>query len=320
MKVYNDEVIPLNALMKNELKRLRELRDFDLTWIDRKITLINEYFRTYNLSGAVVGLSGGLDSSVVLALLKKASEQNNSHIKRIVPMLLPAVDSVGATKQDDSIARGVELCDSLELEPALFEELSHLSNTVSPELERVLKLKNDNWSIGQLVPYLRTPILYNSCSILTTNGTPSIVVGTTNFSEGGYLGYVGKASDGMTDLQIISDLFKSEVYQVARELKLPESIINVTPTGDMYDSRVDEEVFGATYDFLELFMLGKQYGLFENIYLNEQYIAGSSNLEKLHSYNSHKYLYSYPSVFLDILPTNIPNGWNNPTWTEMKGE
>lgn len=318
MKVYNDAVA-MTTELSQILAGYRENRDFNVTdWVKKKTHLINAYFSQSKLTGAVLGVSGGVDSAVALALVVEASNQPGSPIRKIVPLLLPAHDYVGATHQDVATEQAKQLCDHYGIEPVEFTQITAISRLITDELEKVLQLTSTPWAEGQLVAYSRTPVLYNTCSILTDNGFPSLVVGTTNLSEGGYLGYVGKASDGMVDLQIISDLYKSEVYQVAKLLRVPEVILNATPTGDMFDGREDEQVFGATYDFVELFHLWLQNGADPELKKNPVFSEGAGNLQKLHTYNQHKYLYKTPSVHLDILNARIPGGWDNPSWKEER--
>lgn len=317
MKVYN-EAVEMTPHLQAALASYRAARAFNAErWVEKKIQLINEYFTQNNLSGAVLGLSGGVDSAVALTLVKMASEQQGSNIKKIVPLLLPALNYEGATSQDEATNRGKKLCEKLGLNPVLFTKLTPLSQLITEELEDILGMNSSSWARGQLVAYARTPILYNTCSILTDNGNPALVIGTTNLSEGGYLGYVGKASDGMVDLQVISDLYKSEVYAVAEHIGVTESILSATPTGDMYDGREDKEVFGASYDFVELYHLWLQNGSYPVLLEDETFLAGRTNLEKLHAYNGHKYLYGSPSIHLDIMDAHIPGGWQNPTWKEL---
>lgn len=314
MKVYNDAV-RMTAELTQKLAEYREARNFDVTeWVKKKTQLINSYFNQSRLTAAVVGVSGGVDSAVALALIVEASKQPGSNIRKIVPLLLPAHDYVGATHQDVATNQAEQLCHHYGVEPAQFTKITTISQIITSELERVLHLSSTPWAEGQLVAYSRTPVLYNTCSILTDNGYPALVVGTTNLSEGGYLGYVGKASDGMVDLQIISDLYKSEVYEVAEHLGVPEVIMKATPTGDMFDGREDEEVFGATYEFVELFHLWLQNGSDPTLMQNSAFVHGAKNLQKLHTYNKHKYLYKTPSVHLDIMNARIPGGWDNPSW------
>lgn len=317
MKVTN-EPVEMTPELHEILTEYRERRGFNAeTWVEEKNTLINDYFTQANLSGAVVGVSGGVDSAVALTLLKLASEKSGSNIQKIVPLLLPALNYEGATLQDEATDKGVKLCKTLGLEPAVFTKLTSLASQITEELESILDLNSTPWARGQLVAYTRTPLLYNTASILTDTGTPALIIGTTNLSEGGYLGYVGKASDGMVDLQVISDLYKSEVYAVAEHLGVPQEILNATPTGDMYDGRGDTEVFGAAYDFVELYHLWMQEGSDPALMGNKTFLAGRENLEKLHTYNGHKYLYGTPSIHLDIMNAKIPGGWNNTTWKEL---
>jgi NAD+ synthase (glutamine-hydrolysing) len=318
MKVYNDAAIGLPNDLAEVLAEYREHRGFDAEdWVDRKLALINAYFRVHKLKGAVVGVSGGIDSAVALTLVHHAANLPQSPIGKIVPLLLPALSYEGATNQNETIQRGSELCEGLGLKPTVFTKLTEASNLVSDELSSVLGLPATEWTKGQLVAYQRTPILYNACSILTDAGYPALVIGTTNLSEGGYLGYVGKASDGMVDLQIVSDLYKSEIFQVARLLGVPKSILEVTPAGDMFDGRVDEEVFGATYDFVELYHHWLQHDKEAKAFAADPvFAAAAENLENLHRYNSHKYQYSSPSIHLDIMRADIPGGWSNKVWKD----
>ena len=123
----------------------------------------------------------------------------------------------------------------------------------------------------------------------------------------------------MVDLQIISDIHKSEVYKIAELLNIPQEIINTVPSGDMYDGRSDEQVFGATYDFVELFLLLKSIqdkktvdSIKQKWTINakKQFIVLSKRLEKLHNYNLHKYLSGSSSIHLDIYERKVPGGWS----------
>ncbi len=186
-------------------------------------------------------------------------------------------------------------------------------------MNQYLKSSGEDWAIGQLGPYSRTPVLYYTTSLLNQEGYGAIICGTTNKDEGAYLGYVGKASDGMVDLQLISDIHKSEVYQVARELDIPESILKVTPSGDMYDNRTDETVFGASYDFVELYLnylnlpdhQKKELIDSLNQESKEQFDFYAKNLENLHKYNLHKYMAKSPAIHLDLFDSSVKGGWDS---------
>lgn len=317
MKFYSNEVLPMTQEMNNALQKMRQKRHFCAAdWLDQKVTRIVRYFESNNMSTAVIGLSGGIDSSVAFAVMMEAHQRFPSVVKRVVPLTLPALRHAGATHQEDTLYRVRKVCAQYDVDPIVFSRLSEVATIVDQELTSILQLPGSDWTRGQLVPYLRTPLFYNTCSLLTDAGSPALVVGTTNLSEGGYLGYVGKASDGMTDLQIISDLFKSEVYAVAQLCGLDDSVVSTVPTGDMFDGRSDEELFGVTYDFVELHHLWLMNGSPDDIARCEGFESSKERVDKLHAYNGHKYNYQMPSAFLDVMPAAIPGGWNNPVWSD----
>jgi hypothetical protein len=154
-------------------------------------------------------------------------------------------------------------------------------------------------------------------ALLTSSGDPAIVCGTTNRDEGAYLGFFGKASDGMVDLQILSDLHKSEVYALGALLGVPPVVMNAEPTGDVYDGKTHLEMIGAPYDFVELYTSLLAYSENERCEAlsalsggaRAQYDAWGERMEAMHRYNLHKYASGNPSVHLSILPRAVPGGW-----------
>jgi NAD+ synthetase len=224
----------------------------------------------------------------------------------------------GASNQDTATARGRELLAKFGYE-AGETDLTAAFHAIEKSVDKGSRINGGDWAVGQLASYLRTPGLYYASSLLAQEGMPSLVLGTTNRDEGTYLGFFGKASDAAVDLQLISDLHKSEVYAAAERLGVPKGILAAAPTGDMYDSRLDEEVFGAPYDFVELFLGMK---CLDDAARNElaagwrddereQFARLSANLEKLHKYNAHKYIVGSPAVHLDIYPSAVPGGWQH---------
>lgn len=320
MKVYNEQSDKLiSEQLMNILDNIRKNRNFNAKeYIEQKSNLLNNYMDKYGLKACVVAISGGIDSAVVLGIIKRASEKLNSPIKRIIPMLLPVMKSTGVTNQSEATERGKELCERLGLKPYIVE-LSKINTEIRNALEPEIGITGEDWAIGQLAPYSRTPILYYTTSLLNQAGFGAIICGTTNKDEGAYLGYVGKASDGMVDVQIISDIHKSEVYKVAKELDIPKSIIEVTPSGDMYDNRTDETVFGASYDFVELYLnyLNMEDNEKEKLIASldskskEQFDFYSKNLENLHRYNLHKYMAKSPAIHLDLYDSHVRDGWDS---------
>ncbi|MBR5370303.1 MAG: NAD(+) synthase [Bacilli bacterium] len=318
MKVYNAKSDkPMTNKLHEVIDKIRLEKNFNAKkYVEEKAKVINEYMSKFNLKSCVVAISGGIDSAVVLGIINKAYKEKNSPIKRVIPLLLPITKSTGVTNQIDATIRGKELCDKLGLESYTID-LSRINTDIREDVEKVIGITGDDWAIGQLGPYSRTPILYYTTSLLCQEGLNAIICGTTNKDEGGYLGYIGKASDGMVDVQIISDIHKSEVYKVGEYLEIPKSIMEVTPSGDMYDNRSDETVFGAPYDFVELYLNYLNYDEKKKKELldsldndsKEQFKFYANNLENLHKYNLHKYMGCSPAIHFDLWDSSVKGGW-----------
>ena len=318
MKVYNAKSDkPMTEQLHEVVDKIRLEKNFNAKdYVEKKAKVINEYMSKFNLKACVVAISGGIDSAVVLGIINYAFKQKNSPIKKVIPLLLPITKSTGVTNQEDATIRGKELCDKLGLKSYVVD-LSRINTTIREDLEPVLGIKGEDWAIGQLGPYSRTPILYYTTSLLSQEGMNAIICGTTNKDEGTYLGYIGKASDGMVDVQIISDIHKSEVYKVGEYLDIPKSIMEVTPSGDMYDNRSDETVFGAPYDFVELYLNYLNYDENKKRELlnfldkdsKEQFNFYAKNLENLHKYNLHKYMGCSPAIHFDLWDSSVKDGW-----------
>lgn len=313
--LHSLEHASIPAAIQATLGTLRARRRFEAAaWTQAKLLAMEDYFQQNGITAAVIGVSGGIDSALVLGLLARLKAQGT--LQRVVPVLLPYLDNRGATAQDDATARGQEVCAAFGLEPHVFE-MSPVSRAHQELVAPKLSPWSD-WAIGQAVAYFRTPMLYATTSWLSDQGLRPVVVGTTNRDEGAYLGYVGKAADGMVDVQPIADLHKSEVRAVARLLGVPQSILDVAPSGDMFDGRIDEEVFGAPYDIVELALLWKsmlsapeQAALRAAWSLQDAALFDGwmENIEALHRYNAHKYNVGSPAVHLDVLPSAVPGGW-----------
>src|SRR5690625_1762296 len=83
-----------------------------------------------------------------------------------------------------------------------------------------------------------------------------LVVGTDNAAEW-YTGYFTKYGDGGVDIQPIIDLRKEEVSEMAKFLELPQSVINKTPSADLWVGQTDEDELGTTYENIDKFLIGK---------------------------------------------------------------
>ncbi len=302
--------------MKSLIALTRSLRQFNSEFfLDRKIERINQFFLHHNLNSCVIGISGGVDSALCLKLLAQAALRNHSPIKKIMALIMP-IHCSGTSGQDQATARALELVKQTDCDYQI-QDLTSVADVYVKLFEQNSNIKANPWSIGQLASIVRTPCLYFHAALLQQQGYTSIVCGTTNRDEGAYLGFYGKASDAMVDMQPVADLHKSEVYQLATILNVPESILQSAPRGDVWDNKTDEEMIGAPYWFVELYLIMKEYQLLSDFILSnyldknalELFQQYASAIEKQHQKNTHKYQVGVPSHFIDILPRSVPGGW-----------
>ena len=282
-------------------------------FLKSKVELLEDYFDQFGIEGVSFGMSGGVDSAVVAGILRHCPS-----LKRIIAVAAP-ISSKGATNQDVAARRAARQAKAFQMEvwnldltPAQFcyEGIMRCSPSNAEGEKRV-------WADGQILSIARTPLFYGVAAHLQAEGIRTLVVGTTNRSEGSYIGFYGKGSDGMNDIQPISDLWKSQVYAMAEYLGVIDEIINEKPRGDVWDSRCDEEMIGATYPQLEAYLEAKcnpnvpdpGFGL--SAYISRiKNMPGAEAIERLHKVNLHKYLVGSPAVHFDVLPRHVPGGWS----------
>lgn len=173
--------------------------------------------------GAVVGLSGGVDSAVTAALCKRALGDNV--IAAIMPCESPKKD------EEDALMVAARL--------GIHTVTVHLEK---PFLALVAALSQaEGVARANLKPRLRMAVLYYLANVHSY-----LVAGTGNKSEL-MLGYFTKYGDGGVDILPLGGLYKAEVVKLAHELGLPEQIINKPPSAGLWQGQTDEAELGLSY-------------------------------------------------------------------------
>jgi len=176
--------------------------------------------------GIVIGISGGIDSAVSAAFCCRALGG-----ERVLGLTLPTVVTAGTDIED---AR--ELCRSFGIE--------HRIISIDPVLDAYRAMPgfvDTPYLTGNLMARTRMAVLYYHA-----NRERRLVCGTSNRTEY-LLGYCTKFGDNAADLQPILHLYKTDIYECARDLAVPETIIRKPPSAGLYPGQRDESEIGLPY-------------------------------------------------------------------------
>jgi len=183
----------------------------------------------------VLGISGGVDSAVVAYLAVLALGKN-----KVFGLIAPK--SLKTGNEDVRLAKLV--VDKLKIKYQIVE----LKNIVN-SIKKNSGLFVDKKSFGNLQSRLRMCLLYGKA-----NEIDGLVLGTGNKSEI-MIGYFTKYGDGGTDILPIGDLYKTQVWELAKHLKVPEEIINRPPTAGLWPGQTDENELGISYEKLDKILI-----------------------------------------------------------------
>lgn len=281
----------LHPQLASAVEKYRIQRNFKPeVWLNEKCERLNDYMKTCGLQGCITSVSGGIDSAVVLALCTRAMKIPGSPIKKNIGLCQPICSSAW------SLERGKENIASCKATEVVVDQ-TKLHFDLAKLVESAVGIEGKEFACGQLRSYMRTPCAYYVAQLLGQEGTPSVVMGTGNKDEDFYLGYFCKAGDGVVDVQVISDLHKSEVFLVAEALGVPAATRNASPSADLWEEQTDEEELGFPYAFVEWFTgWYLERGELEKIEFVEslstearqQFREFTSACEKVHRRNKHK--------------------------------
>lgn len=203
--------------------------------------------------GFVVGLSGGVDSALVATLC--AGTFKPVHLL-ILPLAHELGDETQPTQYSEGYHRAVRYAENLiDRYGSVTYEIMDISSSARSIFRAFGLNKNrmnghDGLVFANACSRIRMTYLYaaaNQCS--------SLVVGTGNKVEDFGAFFYTKYGDGGVDLSPIADLYKSEVREMARSLRVPDEICDAVPSDELWaDVRSDEQQLGVTYDALEKVM------------------------------------------------------------------
>ncbi|PIU75481.1 MAG: NAD(+) synthase [Candidatus Portnoybacteria bacterium CG06_land_8_20_14_3_00_39_12] len=183
-------------------------------------------FKKRGKSKAIVGISGGIDSAITAFLCKKANLD-------LYALLLPY------KKRGLEEAKEVVVTLGLPKKRIIYIDISSLVDSQIKTINKAIRL--DKISTGNILPRQRMILQYAVAS-----NVGGIVVGAQNLSEY-ILGYFTQYGDQTCDICPLAGLWKTQIYQLAKFLKVPKSIIRKKPHGDIWPGLTDEKDMGFKY-------------------------------------------------------------------------
>ena len=217
-----------------------------------------DYKESAHASGYVLGLSGGVDSSLV-ALLAKESVGKEHLTCIMMPIHSLKDDLEDALELAKTHDIHYEIFDASDVFDRYIEEFSHLGIELDTATKANLKAR------------IRMSILY-----AYGQKHNYLVLGTDNKDER-YTGYFTKYGDGAADLYPIAKLVKGEVIEAAKILGVSSRLAERTPSAGLFPGQTDESEMGIKYKDLDSYLLGKG--------APEEAVA---KIERLHRISEHK--------------------------------
>ena len=203
--------------------------------IDRIVRFLRTHSERIGARHLVVGMSGGLDSSVAAALCARAVGGNKT-----LGFCLPESE----TRNPRSVQDAEEVARKLGINFRILDMTTLVENTLDL-LDPSTKKKESVIPFGNLKARLRAMILYYFANV-----RKGLVVGTGDKSEI-MLGYFTKYGDGACDIQPIADLYKSSVRDLAARLGLPRRIFSKPSSPELWPGQMAEDELGLPYGKLD---------------------------------------------------------------------
>ena len=204
---------------------------------DKLVNFVKDMVKNANANGVVLGLSGGIDSSLVATLCVRALGKD-----KVLGIIMPEKNSNPMDKEHaELIAKKLGIKYIVSDITDILKAFGAGGYVPTKEFDKLAD--------GNLKPRIRMCILY-----YFANKNNLLVAGTSNKSEI-YMGYGTKYGDLGSDFLLIGNLFKTEVRELAKYLDVPDEIINKAPSAGLWEGQTDEAELGITYELLDKILM-----------------------------------------------------------------
>lgn len=210
-----------------------------MTPIEKKndiVRWIQDYFKANGPEcSAVVGISGGKDSSIVAALCVEALGKD-----RVIGVLMP-------NGEQSDIQDSLDVCEALQIN-SLYINIAATCRALEMQIE--IQTDVSEQTKINMPPRIRMATLYAVAQSLPHGGR---VANTCNYSED-FVGYSTKYGDSAGDFSPLARLTVSEVRQIGYELPIPRRLVDKTPS-DGLCGKTDEDNLGMTYQQIDAYIV-----------------------------------------------------------------
>ncbi len=208
-------------------------------------TWLRQHVEQSGASGLAVGLSGGIDSAVVLGLASLATP--DAVLGVVMPCHSTPEDEVDARAVAEHFGVPVARVDLARAYDTLTSDLQTCHESLAGGAATNQDMRS-RLSLANVKPRLRMTTLYYMANVLGY-----LVAGTGNRSELA-IGYYTKYGDGGVDLLPLGRLLKSQVRAAARDLGVPTAVIDKSPSAGLWPGQTDEKEMGFGYGELEVYL------------------------------------------------------------------
>jgi len=202
-------------------------------------TVIKDFIKTYvensGCKGVIIGLSGGVDSAVTAILCQEALGKNKTNCLFLPDETTPKNDFKHLEvllKKFDLYCKKIDISDFVK------------------QIKKKCICKPDKYALANVKARVRMVLLFEYA-----NMTGNLVCGTSNKSEL-LVGYFTKYGDGGVDIFPIGDLYKTQVWKLAKYLNIPKEIVSKPPTAGLWHGQSDEKELKISYDKLDQILAG----------------------------------------------------------------